>query len=108
MPRKAASKVPPEPINIEESLDRLEAVVKEIEGGVDSLDKALELFEEGMMLAGRCRKRLAEAEARVERLITEASSERFEAYDQAQPAAEEDGDDEDADVTGLFEVEDEE
>ena len=59
---------PPAP-SFETSLDELEKVVKELEAGDLSLDRSLELFERGMGLSDACRKRLEEAETRVEMLI---------------------------------------
>ena len=53
----------------EESLQRLEAIVAELEKGDISLDRALELFDEGMKLSGSCRKELEEAEGKVEILL---------------------------------------
>jgi exodeoxyribonuclease VII small subunit len=67
----------PEPVQpgIEESLDTLEAIVKRLESGEETLDGAVQLFEEGMRLSAACRKRLEEAEARVEILMKQAGSE---------------------------------
>lgn len=65
----------PQP-GIEESLDALEAIVKQLEVGDASLDDSIRLFEEGMRLSAACRKRLTEAEARVEMLIREAGADR--------------------------------
>lgn len=53
----------------EESLQRLETIVGELEKGDVSLDRALELFDEGMKLSGSCRKELEEAEGKVEILL---------------------------------------
>ena len=53
----------------EESLQRLEAIVAELEKGDVTLDRALELFDEGMKLSGSCRKELEEAEGKVEILL---------------------------------------
>ncbi|MCZ2073684.1 MAG: exodeoxyribonuclease VII small subunit [Bryobacterales bacterium] len=58
-PREAA-------LSFEAGLEQLEAVVKELEGGDLPLDRALELFEQGMRLSQTCRKQLEEAETRVE------------------------------------------
>jgi exodeoxyribonuclease VII small subunit len=55
--------------SFESSMDELEKVVKELEGGDLSLDRSLELFERGMSLSDICRKQLEEAETRVEMLI---------------------------------------
>jgi exodeoxyribonuclease VII small subunit len=52
----------------EASLAELEAVVKQLESGDLPLEKALELFENGMQLSESCRKQLAEAETKVELL----------------------------------------
>lgn len=53
----------------EECLDRLEKIVGELEKGDAPLDRALELFDEGMKLSGSCRKELEEAEGKVEILL---------------------------------------
>jgi exodeoxyribonuclease VII small subunit len=53
----------------EDSLQRLETIVGELEKGDVSLDRALELFDEGMKLSGSCRKELEEAEGKVEILL---------------------------------------
>ena len=53
----------------EESLQRLETIVAELEKGDVSLDRALELFDEGMKLSGSCRKELEDAEGKVEILL---------------------------------------
>lgn len=53
----------------EECLDRLEKIVGELEKGDVPLDRALELFDEGMKLSGSCRKELEEAEGKVEILL---------------------------------------
>ena len=55
--------------SFEASLDELEKVVKELEGGDLSLERSLELFERGMTLSDTCRKKLESAETRVEMLI---------------------------------------
>jgi len=60
----------PHPVaNFESSLDELEKVVKELESGDLPLDRSLELFSRGMQLSESCRKRLEDAETRVEQLI---------------------------------------
>jgi exodeoxyribonuclease VII small subunit len=53
----------------EASLNELEKVVRELEGGDLTLERSLELFERGMGLSETCRKQLEEAETRVETLI---------------------------------------
>ena len=56
-------------VSFEASLDELEKVVKELEGGDLPLERSLELFERGMSLSDVCRKQLEAAETRVEMLI---------------------------------------
>jgi exodeoxyribonuclease VII small subunit len=53
----------------EESLQRLEKIVNELEKGDLPLEKALTLFEEGIQLSGACRKELEAAEGKVEILL---------------------------------------
>ena len=53
----------------ETCLDELEKVVRELEAGDLPLERSLELFERGVSLSDACRKRLEEAETRVEMLI---------------------------------------
>jgi exodeoxyribonuclease VII small subunit len=60
----------PQPVrSFEASLEDLEKVVKELEGGDLPLERSLELFERGMSLSGECRKQLEAAETRVEILL---------------------------------------
>jgi exodeoxyribonuclease VII small subunit len=53
----------------ESNLDELEKVVRELEAGDLPLERSLELFERGVNLSEACRKRLEEAEMRIEMLI---------------------------------------
>jgi len=53
----------------EAGLERLERIVKELEQGDLPLERALELFEEGMRLSGICRGQLEAAENKVELLV---------------------------------------
>jgi exodeoxyribonuclease VII small subunit len=60
----------PQPVvSFEASLDELEKVVKELEGGDLPLERSLELFERGVSLSEACRKQLEAAETRVEILL---------------------------------------
>jgi exodeoxyribonuclease VII small subunit len=56
-------------LSFEQALQRLEQVVKELETGDLSLDKALALFQEGVALARQCGIQLDEAEAKIEKLL---------------------------------------
>jgi exodeoxyribonuclease VII small subunit len=55
--------------DFESALKRLEEVVKKLEAGDQSLDSALELFEEGIKLSRFCHSKLEQAERRVEILL---------------------------------------
>ncbi len=52
-------------LSFEDAIARLEAVVKELEDGGLSLEKALELFAEGIELSKVCNKSLEAAEQRI-------------------------------------------
>ena len=65
----------------EESLQRLESIVTELEKSDVPLDRALELFDEGMKLSGSCRKELEEAEGKVEILLKRDGKLHAEAFE---------------------------
>ena len=50
----------------ERNLERLDAIVHQLEDADLPLEKALQLYEEGMQLSEVCHKQLEEAEGRVE------------------------------------------
>ncbi len=58
-------------LSFEESLGSLEKIVSQLESGELPLERALELFEEGVGLARRCQTQLEEAERKVELLLRE-------------------------------------
>jgi exodeoxyribonuclease VII small subunit len=53
----------------EASLEALEQIVRELERGDLSLEKSLELFEQGIRLSRECQERLSQAERRIELLM---------------------------------------
>ena len=59
----------------EQSLARLEEIVRKLESANLPLDDAMKLFEEGMQLSRDCQKQLEQAEARVEILLKKAGGE---------------------------------
>lgn len=61
-------------LSFEEALDRLEALVAELESGGLPLEQALEKFEVAMGLKKQCEELLAKAEARIEELTEEAGA----------------------------------
>lgn len=57
--------------SFEASLATLEQIVAQLESGELPLERALELFEDGVGLARRCQTQLADAERKVEMLLRE-------------------------------------
>jgi exodeoxyribonuclease VII small subunit len=67
----------------EESLSALEKIVAQLEAGELPLERALEIFEEGVGLARRCQGQLADAERKVELLLREHGELRVVPFDPA-------------------------
>jgi exodeoxyribonuclease VII small subunit len=61
--------------NFEEALERLEAIVSELEAEDRGLEKQFALFQEGMDLARFCDKKLSEVEKSVEIVLKESAEE---------------------------------
>ena len=57
------------PKNFEASLEELERIVRQLEQGELTLEKSLELFEQGVKLSRECQERLNQAERRIEVLM---------------------------------------
>jgi exodeoxyribonuclease VII small subunit len=57
--------------SFESSLERLEAIVDQLEVGDLPLEASLEAFEAGVVLAGRCAAELEQTERRIEVLVEE-------------------------------------
>ena len=57
------------PRSFEASLEALEEIVQQLEGGDLPLEKSLELFENGIRLSRQCQERLNQAERRIEVLL---------------------------------------
>ncbi|MBM3474136.1 MAG: exodeoxyribonuclease VII small subunit [Armatimonadetes bacterium] len=80
-PRQEAPQTDLSGLSFEEALQRLEAIVEDLEGGQMALEEALARFEEGMRLRGECLQRLKEAETKIEQVL--ADSEEASAPDAA-------------------------
>lgn len=65
---------PSEGLTFEQAFTRLEDVVRQLEGGQPSLDRAIELYEEGMKLSRHCDAMLRHAQLKVSKLQAEMSS----------------------------------
>lgn len=71
----------PEP-RFTEQLERLEEIVRRLEGEELDLDEALKLFEEGVERLRAARERLASAEAKVKQVLADqAGTLRLEDFD---------------------------
>jgi len=57
-----------EALSFEEAFERLEAAVTALQDGQMPLERALQLYEEGMKLAQHCNELLQKAELRVQQL----------------------------------------
>lgn len=55
--------------SFEESLNRLEKIVEQMERGDLPLEDSIKLFEEGMRLSAECKEQLEQAEGKVQILI---------------------------------------
>src|SRR3954468_16327261 len=62
----AKPKLPPAELNFETAMDRLEAIVEQMESGKLPLEDLIVRYEEGMNLVKVCQERLASAEQKIE------------------------------------------
>jgi len=60
-------------IKFEDAFQKLEHIVDDIEGGGLTLDQAIKKYQEGVALAGACRKKLDSAKSKIEVLIKSRS-----------------------------------
>jgi exodeoxyribonuclease VII small subunit len=60
------SKQPGPALNFESAMDRLEAIVEQMESGKLPLEDLIVRYEEGMRLVKTCQERLANAERKIE------------------------------------------
>jgi exodeoxyribonuclease VII small subunit len=59
-------------LSFEEALSRLEQVVRRLESGEVPLDESIDLYEQGEALRRHCQQRLDAAQARIEKIVTDA------------------------------------
>lgn len=64
--------------SFEESMDRLEEIVSELESNEKPLDETIALFEEGLKLVKNCDEKLKQFEQQVDDLISENTGEEDE------------------------------
>ena len=60
-------------MSFEQALGALEEIVQSLEAGDVPLDQSIALYERGEKLRAACQKRLDDAQARIERIVTDAS-----------------------------------
>jgi exodeoxyribonuclease VII small subunit len=60
-------------MSFEQALAALEDIVKQLERGDVPLDQSITLYERGEKLRSACQSRLDAAQARIERIVTNAS-----------------------------------
>lgn len=72
--------------NFETSLASLEQIVAQLESGDLPLERALELFEEGVGLARHCQSQLEDAERKVEMLLRERGEIKLVPFDLSKDA----------------------
>ena len=56
-------------MNFEQTLARLEDIVKKMESGNISLDESIEIYQEGIILSKQCSQMLEEAEGKVMAIV---------------------------------------
>ena len=61
-------------LSFEESLEKLETIVKELESGNAKLDEAIKKYTEAMNLASQCSKTLDDATQTVNKILKENGS----------------------------------
>ena len=62
------------PQSFEQNLDRIDAIVKQLESNTVPLDKAVELFQEGKKLAAECEALLKNAQATLDKAMGESQN----------------------------------
>ena len=58
-------------LNFEEAMNQLEDIVSELEDGDVPLEKAIELFQQGMKLSQLCGQKLEQVERKIEMIVEE-------------------------------------
>ena len=76
--------------NFEKSLERLETIVQDMEGGTLSLDAMMKYFEEGMALVKFCSEKLNEVERKIEILVKKDGKTTTEPFEPPEADAEQD------------------
>ena len=62
-------------ISFESAIERLEEIVRLLEGGEATLDESIKLYSEGVSLVGECNKKLDETELKIKLLTNSPDGE---------------------------------
>jgi len=62
-------------LSFERAIEELESIVKRLEDGKVQLEESVQIYERGEALKRRCEELLRQAEARVDKITTNASGE---------------------------------
>ena len=76
--RQPANGAGDEPVDFEQSLERLETIVEDLEVGSLTLEESLRRYEEGIRLSRRLTTTIDAAEQRIERLVEGGDTPRTE------------------------------
>ncbi|WP_322905424.1 exodeoxyribonuclease VII small subunit [Paenibacillus campi] len=71
-------------LNFEQAMDRLEEIVSELEHGDVPLEKAIDLFQQGMKLSQVCGSKLEEVERKIEMIVEEDGELRKQPFQSAE------------------------
>lgn len=71
-------------LNFEEAMDRLEEIVSELENGDVPLEKAIDLFQQGMKLSQICGSKLEQVERKIEMIVEEDGELRKKPFDNSE------------------------
>ena len=59
-------------LSFEDAINELETIVRTLEGGKGKLDEAIDSYERGTLLRRHCESKLAEAQARIDKIVPAA------------------------------------
>lgn len=63
-------------MDFEEAMSKLETIVRELENGDVPLEKAIDLYQQGMKLSQLCGGKLAQVERKIEMIVEEDGEQR--------------------------------
>jgi exodeoxyribonuclease VII small subunit len=68
-------------MSFEESMNALEALVKELEAGGIDLDRSIEIYERAVILRNHCREILDDSERRIQKIMETANGVKKEDFE---------------------------